>query len=101
MGTSCHNSNNFHSHPSLVLPGKGSPGPGFRIWGSPFKWFRLRRGSEEPAFSPNPVPFSVQAKWQRLIKEGHTHLDMFEHISLMTLDSLQKCVFSYNSNCQQ
>ncbi|KAM9732038.1 cytochrome P450 4F2-like isoform 3-T6 [Dama dama] len=42
-----------------------------------------------------------QAKWQRLIKEGHTHLDMFEHITLMTLDSLQKCVFSYNSNCQE
>nr|XP_020725360.1 phylloquinone omega-hydroxylase CYP4F11-like isoform X4 [Odocoileus virginianus texanus] len=41
------------------------------------------------------------AKWQHLIKEGHTHLDMFEHISLMTLDSLQKCVFSYDSNCQE
>uniref|UniRef100_A0A8C6EBL1 Phylloquinone omega-hydroxylase CYP4F2-like n=1 Tax=Moschus moschiferus TaxID=68415 RepID=A0A8C6EBL1_MOSMO len=43
----------------------------------------------------------MHAKWQRLIKEGHTHLDMFEHISLMTLDSLQKCVFSYDSNCQE
>ncbi|OWK12565.1 hypothetical protein Celaphus_00003049, partial [Cervus elaphus hippelaphus] len=30
-----------------------------------------------------------------------TRLDMFEHISLMTLDSLQKCVFSYDSNCQE
>nr|KAF6400753.1 cytochrome P450 family 4 subfamily F member 22 [Rousettus aegyptiacus] len=28
-------------------------------------------------------------------------LDMFEHVSLMTLDSLQKCVFSHNSNCQE
>ncbi|XP_045846000.1 cytochrome P450 4F2-like isoform X3 [Meles meles] len=26
---------------------------------------------------------------------------MFEHISLMTLDSLQKCVFSFDSNCQE
>ncbi|XFF80036.1 hypothetical protein AB1E18_006255 [Capra hircus] len=43
----------------------------------------------------------MHAKWQRLITEGHTHLDMFEHISLMTLDSLQKCVFSYDSNCQE
>ncbi|DAA28218.1 cytochrome P450 4F2-like isoform X2 [Bos indicus] len=43
----------------------------------------------------------MHAKWQRLIIEGHTHLDMFEHISLMTLDSLQKCVFSYDSNCQE
>ncbi|OWK11960.1 hypothetical protein Celaphus_00003041 [Cervus elaphus hippelaphus] len=37
----------------------------------------------------------ARAKWQRLIKEGHTHLDMFEHISLMTLDSLQKCPSEY------
>ncbi|XP_040096941.1 prostaglandin E2 omega-hydroxylase CYP4F21-like isoform X2 [Oryx dammah] len=43
----------------------------------------------------------MHARWQRLITEGHTHLDMFEHISLMTLDSLQKCVFSYDSNCQE
>ncbi|OWK12282.1 hypothetical protein Celaphus_00003045 [Cervus elaphus hippelaphus] len=36
-----------------------------------------------------------------LIKKGHTHLDMFEHTSLMTLDSLQKGVFSFDSNCQE
>uniref|UniRef100_A0A8D0Q3H2 Uncharacterized protein n=1 Tax=Sus scrofa TaxID=9823 RepID=A0A8D0Q3H2_PIG len=41
------------------------------------------------------------AKWQRLVTEGHNRLDMFEHISLMTLDSLQKCVFSFDSNCQE
>uniref|UniRef100_A0A8C3YHF1 Uncharacterized protein n=1 Tax=Catagonus wagneri TaxID=51154 RepID=A0A8C3YHF1_9CETA len=41
------------------------------------------------------------AKWQRLASEGHTRLEMFEHISLMTLDSLQKCVFSFDSNCQE
>uniref|UniRef100_A0A8D2JMH8 Cytochrome P450 family 4 subfamily F member 3 n=1 Tax=Sciurus vulgaris TaxID=55149 RepID=A0A8D2JMH8_SCIVU len=43
----------------------------------------------------------MHAKWQRLISEGSTRLDMFEHISLMTLDSLQKCVFSFDSNCQE
>ncbi|XP_016064799.1 PREDICTED: docosahexaenoic acid omega-hydroxylase CYP4F3 [Miniopterus natalensis] len=43
----------------------------------------------------------MHAKWQRLISEGRTRLDMFEHISLMTLDSLQKCVFSFDSNCQE
>uniref|UniRef100_A0A8D0VIY1 Docosahexaenoic acid omega-hydroxylase CYP4F3-like n=1 Tax=Sus scrofa TaxID=9823 RepID=A0A8D0VIY1_PIG len=43
----------------------------------------------------------MHAKWQRLASEGHTRLDMFEHISLMTLDSLQKCVFSFDSNCQE
>uniref|UniRef100_A0A2K6RDA3 Cytochrome P450 family 4 subfamily F member 2 n=1 Tax=Rhinopithecus roxellana TaxID=61622 RepID=A0A2K6RDA3_RHIRO len=40
-------------------------------------------------------------KWQRLASEGNAKLDMFEHISLMTLDSLQKCVFSFESNCQE
>ncbi|XP_064237775.1 cytochrome P450 4F11-like isoform X3 [Aotus nancymaae] len=40
-------------------------------------------------------------KWQRLASEGSTRLDMFEHISLMTLDSLQKCVFNFDSNCQE
>uniref|UniRef100_A0A7N5KBW4 Cytochrome P450 4F3 n=1 Tax=Ailuropoda melanoleuca TaxID=9646 RepID=A0A7N5KBW4_AILME len=43
----------------------------------------------------------MHAKWKRLVSEGRTHLDMFEHISLMTLDSLQKCVFSFDSNCQE
>uniref|UniRef100_A0A4X1VJZ3 Cytochrome P450, family 4, subfamily F, polypeptide 55 n=1 Tax=Sus scrofa TaxID=9823 RepID=A0A4X1VJZ3_PIG len=43
----------------------------------------------------------MHAKWQRLASEGHTRLEMFEHISLMTLDSLQKCVFSFDSNCQE
>ncbi|XP_008563346.1 PREDICTED: leukotriene-B4 omega-hydroxylase 3-like, partial [Galeopterus variegatus] len=41
------------------------------------------------------------AKWQRLVSQGSANLDMFEHISLMTLDSLQKCVFSFDSNCQE
>ncbi|CAO2612388.1 Cytochrome P450 4F3 [Lemmus lemmus] len=41
------------------------------------------------------------AKWQCLASKGSARLDMFEHISLMTLDSLQKCVFSFSSNCQE
>ncbi|XP_076703102.2 cytochrome P450 4F3 [Callospermophilus lateralis] len=43
----------------------------------------------------------MHAKWRRLVSEGSACLDMFEHISLMTLDSLQKCVFSFDSNCQE
>nr|XP_020647380.1 cytochrome P450 4F22 isoform X1 [Pogona vitticeps] len=43
----------------------------------------------------------MHAKWRRLTSAGPACLDMFEQISLMTLDSLQKCVFSYNSNCQE
>ncbi|CAO2604653.1 Cytochrome P450 4F6, partial [Lemmus lemmus] len=41
----------------------------------------------------------MHAKWQQLTAKGSARLDMFEHISLMTLDSLQKCVFSFDSNC--
>ncbi|KAM9320123.1 ultra-long-chain fatty acid omega-hydroxylase-like [Gastrophryne carolinensis] len=43
----------------------------------------------------------MHAKWRRLSKEGPVSLDMFEHISLMTLDTLLKCTFSYDSNCQE
>ncbi|XP_055467957.1 cytochrome P450 4F6 isoform X2 [Psammomys obesus] len=43
----------------------------------------------------------MHAKWQCLASEGSARLDMFEHISLMTLDSLQKCIFSFDSNCQE
>uniref|UniRef100_A0A7N8WQV7 aromatase n=1 Tax=Mastacembelus armatus TaxID=205130 RepID=A0A7N8WQV7_9TELE len=40
-------------------------------------------------------------KWRRLVAEGRTNLEMFDHVTLMTLDSLLKCAFSYNSNCQE
>ncbi|XP_054983870.1 leukotriene-B4 omega-hydroxylase 3-like isoform X4 [Sorex araneus] len=43
----------------------------------------------------------MHAKWARLLSGGSSRLDMFEHVSLMTLDSLQKCVFSFDSNCQE
>ncbi|KAM5232733.1 cytochrome P450 4F3-like isoform 2-T8 [Hipposideros larvatus] len=43
----------------------------------------------------------MHAKWQRRASDGSACLDMFENISLMTLDSLQKCIFSFDSNCQE
>uniref|UniRef100_A0A8C7E004 Uncharacterized protein n=1 Tax=Naja naja TaxID=35670 RepID=A0A8C7E004_NAJNA len=40
-------------------------------------------------------------KWEKLIaKEPMKSLEMFDHISLMTLDSIMKCAFSHKSNCQ-
>ncbi|XP_044044523.1 cytochrome P450 4F3 isoform X1 [Siniperca chuatsi] len=44
---------------------------------------------------------TMHDKWRHLVAEGMTNIEMFDHISLMTLDSLLKCAFSYNSNCQQ
>ena len=76
-------------------------GPGAWVWWVPSWWLVLERGSEEAGPSPSSTSFSAQAKWKRLVSEGSTRLDMFEHISLMTLDSLQKCVFSFDSNCQE
>uniref|UniRef100_A0A3Q1MAI6 Uncharacterized protein n=2 Tax=Bos TaxID=9903 RepID=A0A3Q1MAI6_BOVIN len=43
----------------------------------------------------------MHTNWECLVTQGHTRLDMFEHVSLLTLDSLQKCVFSFDSNCQE
>ncbi|KAL0178863.1 hypothetical protein M9458_024305, partial [Cirrhinus mrigala] len=40
------------------------------------------------------------AKWRRLLAEEQNSLDMFEHMSSMTLDSLLKCTFSCDSHCQ-
>ncbi|KAJ6650935.1 hypothetical protein lerEdw1_001521 [Lerista edwardsae] len=40
-------------------------------------------------------------KWEKLIPEGTTSsLELSEHVILMSLDSIMKCAFSYNSNCQ-
>ncbi|XP_015668037.1 cytochrome P450 4B1 [Protobothrops mucrosquamatus] len=38
-------------------------------------------------------------KWELLISQEKT-VELFEHVSLMTLDSIMKCAFGYNSNCQ-
>ncbi|XP_042320652.1 cytochrome P450 4B1-like isoform X2 [Sceloporus undulatus] len=38
-------------------------------------------------------------KWEKLITQQKS-VELFEHVSLMTLDSIMKCAFSHNSNCQ-
>ncbi|XP_039080453.1 cytochrome P450 4A11-like [Hyaena hyaena] len=38
-------------------------------------------------------------KWENLIRENK-YLELFEHVSLMTLDTIMKCAFSYPSSHQ-
>ncbi|XP_077994508.1 cytochrome P450 4F4-like [Glandiceps talaboti] len=43
------------------------------------------------------------SKWDALCQkngESSCEVEIFEHVSLMTLDSLLKCIFSQESNCQ-
>ncbi|XP_038575792.1 cytochrome P450 4F3 isoform X2 [Micropterus salmoides] len=44
---------------------------------------------------------TMHNKWRNLLAGGRANIEMFDHVTLMTLDSLLKCAFSYNSNCQQ
>ncbi|XP_040216482.1 cytochrome P450 4B1-like [Rana temporaria] len=37
-------------------------------------------------------------KWEQLVQDKP--VELFHHVSLMTLDTIMKCAFSYQSNCQ-
>ncbi|XP_056141763.1 cytochrome P450 4B1 [Lampris incognitus] len=72
------------------------------------KWFRHRRlltpGFHYNILKPYVHLMSVSAstmldKWEGYAKANET-FELFEHVSLMTLDSIMKCAFSSNSNCQ-
>ncbi|KYO20513.1 cytochrome P450 4F22-like [Alligator mississippiensis] len=43
----------------------------------------------------------MHAKWRRLVLSGSPSLDICEQMGLMTLDSLQKCIFSHHSDGQE
>ncbi|XP_029308136.1 LOW QUALITY PROTEIN: cytochrome P450 4B1-like [Cottoperca gobio] len=72
------------------------------------KWFRHRK-LLTPGFHHNVLkPYiklmseSVKTmldKWESYANTNES-FEVFEHVSLMTLDSILKCAFSYNSNCQ-
>ncbi|XP_070822230.1 cytochrome P450 4B1-like [Chaetodon trifascialis] len=72
------------------------------------KWFRHRRlltpGFHYEVLKPYTKLMSDSAqtmldKWERYADTDKS-FELFEHVSLMTLDSILKCGFSYNSNCQ-
>ncbi|XP_070822229.1 cytochrome P450 4B1-like [Chaetodon trifascialis] len=72
------------------------------------KWFRHRRlltpGFHYEVLKPYTKLMSDSAKtmldkWEHYADTDKS-FELFEHVSLMTLDSILKCGFSYNSNCQ-
>uniref|UniRef100_A0A670IK48 Cytochrome P450 family 4 subfamily B member 1 n=1 Tax=Podarcis muralis TaxID=64176 RepID=A0A670IK48_PODMU len=82
-------------------------GKGLLVLDGP-KWFQHRR-LLTPAFHSDILKSYVVLmvdstkvmldKWERLISEDKS-LDIFQHVGSMTLDSMLKCIFSYQSNCQ-
>ncbi|GAA6112044.1 cytochrome P450 4A6-like [Tachysurus ichikawai] len=72
------------------------------------KWFRHRRlltpGFHYDILKPyvNLMADSAQVmldKWEVYARTEQT-FELFQHVSLMTLDSIMKCAFSCQSNCQ-
>lgn len=72
------------------------------------KWFRHRRlltpGFHYDILKPYIKLMADSAntmldKWEVHSRSNGT-FELFEHVSLMTLDSIMKCAFSSNSNCQ-
>ncbi|KAM4022501.1 cytochrome P450 4A24-like [Anomaloglossus baeobatrachus] len=72
------------------------------------KWFQHRRlitpGFHYDVLKPYVSLMSnctkiMLDKWERLVPDEKP-VELFHHVSLMTLDTIMKCAFSYNSNCQ-
>ncbi|OXB52935.1 hypothetical protein ASZ78_001112 [Callipepla squamata] len=57
-----------------------------------------------PTLPPHPLtPSAPQSKWRAAAKAagGPVGRNMLEDLSLLTLDTLQKCIFSHDSHCQE
>ncbi|KAJ1169939.1 hypothetical protein NDU88_001823 [Pleurodeles waltl] len=72
------------------------------------KWFQHRRlltpGFHYDVLKPYVKLMAESTKvmlrkWESLASEDKS-VDIYSHVSLMTLDSIMKCAFSYESNCQ-
>ncbi|CAH2310732.1 cytochrome P450 4B1-like [Pelobates cultripes] len=73
------------------------------------KWFQHRRlltpGFHYDVLKPYTKLMSDSTVvmldiWDKLIMKT-SRVELFQHVSLMTLDSILKCAFSYHSNCQK
>ncbi|XP_032660935.1 cytochrome P450 4B1-like [Chelonoidis abingdonii] len=82
-------------------------GQGLLILNGP-KWFQHRRlltpGFHYDLLKPYVTMMADSVcvmldKWEQLIMQDKS-VELFEHVSLMTLDSIMKSAFSYQSNCQ-
>ncbi|XP_060725998.1 cytochrome P450 4A7-like isoform X1 [Tachysurus vachellii] len=112
----------FVHHPSYVKPILATTGPkddfGYRFvlpWigegllvTAGQKWFRHRRlltpGFHYDILKPYVKLMGDSAqvmldKWEVYARTEQT-FELFQHVSLMTLDSIMKCAFSCQSNCQ-
>ncbi|KAK1794491.1 hypothetical protein P4O66_011360 [Electrophorus voltai] len=96
-------------HPDYVKPLLLAPGQSLLLTNGT-KWSRQRR-LLTPAFHFdilknyiyifNKSTNIMHENWRRLLAEGKKDFNMFEYVSMMTLDSLLKCTFSYDSHCQE
>ncbi|KAJ1169948.1 hypothetical protein NDU88_001830 [Pleurodeles waltl] len=82
-------------------------GKGLLVLSGP-KWFQHRRlltpGFHYDVLKPYVGLISkctkvMLDKWDKVIDEEKS-MELFHYVSLMTLDSIMKCAFSYESNCQ-
>ncbi|XP_078527734.1 cytochrome P450 4B1-like [Lissotriton helveticus] len=109
-----------HPEYAKVVFGRGDPkgamvynffvpwiGRGLLILSGP-KWFQHRRlltpGFHYDVLKPYVKLISDSTKimldkWEKIIDKNKS-VEVFQHVSLMTLDSIMKCAFSYDSNCQ-
>ncbi|EMP34122.1 Cytochrome P450 4B1 [Chelonia mydas] len=95
------------NHPDYAKTVFGHGGKGLLILHGP-QWFQHRRlltpGFHYDVLKPYVSLMAESTKvmldkWERLITMDKS-VELFEHVSLMTLDSIMKCAFSCHSNCQ-
>ncbi|XP_029474140.1 cytochrome P450 4B1-like isoform X2 [Rhinatrema bivittatum] len=97
----------FIAHPDYAKAVFGRTGKGLLLL-SGQKWFQHRKlltsGFHYDVLKPYVKLMSDSTnvmldKWEKLITGGQP-VELFQHVSLMTLDSIMKCAFSCHTDCQ-